>query len=297
MMPEQAEDRYALCLTAPLRVPALAHSVVSATLSLSSAEAARRIDSGCLADDLPASRAARLQTMLTMLGVPVRIGTPAAEPRTDLSAQLSVWADAPRVARRLARVLRLDPADVAAALSRPGGLIFPDLPRAASERLAATVQRTRGLFVLASDSATALYDIHIGRPLSHREQERLADTLRLIGSEPDLLTGAVATSLGRRHRDLLLARLPDLGLLAIDRSFQRFDLLLTGTTGWVTRELADFLTTRTHQPRARFEALSPAAPLTLDIALTLPVARQFCADYAAIGLFVRPILSGLKTTS
>lgn len=297
MMLQGAEDRYALRLTGTLRAPVLAHSAIAATLGLSPTEAARRIESGQLADGLSASRATRLQTVLSVLGLPVRIDNGAVEQRTDLSAQLSVWADGPRVAARLARILRLDPADVTVALAQPGGLVFPDLPPAAADRVGALLRRTRGLVVLASDTATARHDIHLGRPLTQGEADRLSETLRLIGTEADLLTGAVAMNLSRRHRDLLLARLPDLGLLAIDRSFQRFDLLLTGTTGWVTRELADFLTTRTHQPRARFETISPAAPLTLDLALTLPVARQFCADYAAIGLFVRPILSGRKTTA
>lgn len=297
MIPQTAEDRYALRLTAPLRVPGFAHSVLVATLGLPATEVARRLDSGFLAEGLRATQAARLQTILSVLGLPVRIDDGTGQTRIDLSVQLSVWADAPRVARRVARLLRLDPDHVSRALAGPGGLVLSDLPRAAADGLAATLRRTRGLVVLASDTATALYDIHCARPLARHESDRLAETLRLLGSEPDLLTGAVAANLTRRHRDLLLARLPDLGLLALDRSFQRFDLLLTGTTGWVTRELADFLTTRTQQPRARFETLSSAAPLTLDLSLTMAVARQFCADYAAIGLFVRPILSGWKTTA
>ena len=77
----------------------------------------------------------------------------------------------------------------------------------------------------------------------------------------------------------------------------RYDLMLTDVTGWVTKDLADFLVGRTAQPRSRFEVISPDAPLALDRGLGQNVARQFRGDYAAIGLHTRLILSGRSRNS
>lgn len=107
------------------------------------------------------------------------------------------------------------------------------------------------------------------------------------------LTGAIAEGLSQRLSQKAAAELAGDGLITVNRAFQRFELHLIGVTGWVVQELADFLALRTGQPRARFEVISPAEPIVLDTALTHGVARQFCADYAAIGLFTRLHLRGL----
>lgn len=253
---------------------------------------------GVIATDVPANLARRVARLAAVLNIPLRLvpsgaAHRAAPPqRIDLSVQLSVWADAQRVSARVARMLGLAPQPVAFALSRPGGMILPDQDPDVAIRHFAVLQRIRGLVIASSDPETAQYDLHLTRPLAASDQARLDACLRHVGAREDALTGAVASGLTRALRDHVLTRLPDLGLLAIDRRFQRFDLHLTGTCGWVTRDLADFLVSRTQQPRARFETLSPAAPVTLDLGLRDVVARQFCSDYAAIGLFVRPVLAG-----
>lgn len=209
----------------------------------------------------------------------------------DVSVQLAVWAEVEGMSARLSHLLRSDPSDVARELGQSGGLIHEGLDGDSALRIAARLRQLPGLIVTLSDRATALYDIYLTRPLFDIEATRLNAMTGLIGTLPDALTEAVATGLDRRNRDVLLSRLPDLGLVAIDRAFQRFDLILTGATGWTTPELADFLVARTQRPRAAFETLSPDLPVKLDLGLRSNVARQFCADYAAIGLMVRPVLS------
>lgn len=270
----------------------LALDVLSCSLGLDRSEVAARLDHGIAGNDIPADMADRLRAVLDAAGCPAVSGRDAAAAVTDLSVQLAVWADPARVARRLASCLGRDEADIAADLARPGGMVLGGLSSAELTQMEALIGPVRGTVLTASDPATALYDVFASRPAGAASDDRLSPFLRLLGAAEDPLTGAIAANLSQRQCRYLMARLPDLGLLPLDQSFQRFDLRLTGTTGWVTRDLADFLAARTQQPRARFETLLPEAPVTLDLGLTRTVARQFCADYAAIGLFVRPVLSG-----
>lgn len=289
-----------LCLSAATPTAHLAAPVLAHHLGISRQAALRLIGSApcVIASALDPQPAQRLLSILSSLGLRVRLvqqdGTTS---RVDLSVQLSVWSDAAKLSDRLAGLLDQNPAEVTASLSRPGGLILADMPADEATTLCNRLRRTRGLVILRSDPETALYDVFATRPLSDDEQHRLQACLRLIGSTADPVTGALAAGLGRSLRDHVLSRLPDLGLFAIDRVFQRYDLMLTDVTGWVTKDLADFLVGRTAQPRSRFEVISPDAPLALDRGLGQNVARQFRGDYAAIGLHTRLILSGRSRNS
>lgn len=225
------------------------------------------------------------------LGLAPVDGLASGQASVDISLQLAIWADPAKTARRLARMIGADADRLRASLHLPTGFLLESLPTKVAVELSARLARCKGVVVTLSDPATARYDIHLTRTLDGRQAERLASICRLIGARRDPLTEAVATDLDRPNKNALLHRLPDLGLLAVDRRFQRFDLLLTGVTGWTTAALADFLVARTQKPRAAFEQLSPAVPVTLDLGLKADIARQFCADYAALGLLVRPVLS------
>lgn len=279
-------------LVVPPNLHGVAVGMLGAGLGLNPSEAAHRLARGILGDDFPADEARRLQSILSAAGLPVTVGQATTQGRKTLSVQLSVWADARRVARRLAKVLDGDASQIASGLGRAGGLVFTDLTASEHDRLVGLVRPVRGTVLASSDPDAALFDIFATRPLDPAESRHLSGVLRITGSAEEPLTGAIAGNLTPALCRYILSRTPDLDLLAIDQTFQRFDILLTGTSGWVTRDLADFLAARTQQPRARFETLSPASPVTLDLGLTRTVARQFCADYAAIGLFVRPVLSG-----
>lgn len=287
---------FTLYLAAPTGVAALAAPVLAAHLGITESLAFRRLSTspGPIARGLGPQAAQRLFSVLSVLGLQLRLrSNDDKAAQCDLSVQLSVWADPARVSADLATALSRDPANIAQALAQPGGLILQDLSpqqaRAARER----ISPIRGLILLRADRDGALFDLFATRSLTPGEHDRLTDALRVIGARADRLTGACAAGLGPAMRDHVMSRLPDLGLIPLDRSFQRFDLYLTNVTGWVTKDLADFLAARTGQPRARFEVISPANPLLLDHGLTHAVLRQFCADYAAIGLSTRPLLRGL----
>lgn len=292
---EQATDTQggrSVFLTAICARRDLAASVLARHLGIPREAAIARLSSAPsqLATDLSPQDAERLAALLATLGLSVSLDDVGAR-RFDLSAQLAVWADLEKTAVRLSQIVDRAPQDVARALRHCGGLILEGLDGDTATALSARLARVRGLIVTHSDRATALYDIYTTRPLFDLEATRLAAVTSLLGTRRDGLTEAVATGLDRRNLDRLMSRLSDLDLIALDRAFQRFDLVLTGVTGWTDADLADFLTARTHKPRAAFEMLSPSEPVKLDLGLKLHVARQFCADYAAIGLMVRPVLS------
>lgn len=288
--------RFSLHLAAPAVVPALAAPVLASHLGITERLAFRRLSTspGPIAGGLGQEAAQRLCSVLSALGLQLYLrpdGDRTAQ--FDLSVQLSVWADSRRAVARLATVLSRDPADIAQALVRPGGLILPDLSQQQLRTLRDRLERIRGLILLYADRDAAMSDLFATHPLAPGQHARLTEMLRMIGARPDRVTGACAAGIGPAMRDHLMSRLPDLGLVALDRGLQRFDLYLTGVTGWVTKDLADFLATRTGQPRASFEVMSPAHPVLLDSGLTHSVLRQFCADYTAIGLTTRPLLRGL----
>lgn len=283
-----------LCLYATSPAAILAAPVLAKHLGISRQAALRRMGAApcVIASELEPQSAQRLLALMSALGLRVRlVHSDQASFRVDLSVQLSVWSDATKLGKRLSALLGRDAQDLGAALSQPGGLILPDLESEAAALLAARLQRTRGLVVLRSDPETAVYDLFTTQPLSASQVQRLQSCLRVIGSTSDPVTGAVAAGLGRSLRDHVLSRLPDLGLFALDRCFQRYDLILSDVSGWLTKDLADFLAGRTSQPRSRFEVISPETPLPLDLGLSQHIARQFQSDYAAIGLTTQLILS------
>lgn len=236
----------------------------------------------------PQGSRARVVAMLQALGVTVRLDDPAVDAPLALSARPEIWAKREDLAAPLAPLVGLPVGQVTAALASPGGLVLPAMPPQEAERLRRAIRRIRGLSVTLSDPSTAIYDLFAlaGPPAA------LTHHLRLIGQTGDGMTGALAAGLDRRLCQHLGKRFAAPGLMFIDRAFQRFDILLTGTGRWVSAELADFLTGRTALPRARFETISPENPIRIEVGLTRTAAIQFHADYAAIGLETRLVLTG-----
>jgi hypothetical protein len=285
-----------LYLTVPIAVPGLAAPVLAAHLGITEKGALNRLSAGpgLIASGLGQQSAQQLFNLLSVLGLHLRVVPDSREMRRfDLSIQLSIWGDLNRTAERIAGLFSRDPMDVAKELTLPGGVLLPDLDAQAAQRIQDRLAVIPGVIVLCADRDAAQYDVFATRALSVDQRGRLAKSLRCIGARPDDLTGACAADLGVASRDHLISRFPDFGLLALERSVKRFDLYLTGVVGWVTKDLADFLVARTGHPRARFEVITPDDPVLIDRGLTHSVMRQFCGDYAAIGLFTRPLLRGL----
>ena len=291
----RSEASYALYLGPPASAAVAPHALVARHLGLDADSLHRHLAAPAspIRQALSGAEATRLLRLLQAMGWPASVRQDRTSPATDLSLQPAIWADSPRLVRRLALLLDQDPASVQAALYRPGGLVLGAGDPRRALLTDAALRPLRGLAVIASDPQTALHDLYPIRPMSPREWSDIAHLLQPFGLPACGITGALAEGLSTALRDRAMARLDPAEVIAVNRAFQRFELHLVGVTGWVGSELADFLALRTGQPRARFEVISATDPVVLDTALTHGVARQFCADYAAIGLFTRLHLRGL----
>ena len=298
MQAEQDHDRkVTLHLSEACRNPALAAPLLAQKLGISQAEAADRLCSlaGPISAPLSHRHAMGLRAILSTLGVRVDLHPSGHDtPQSfDLSLQMQSWADPEKVAAGLEQVIGGSRTEHLRALAQPAGLVLPEIPAAAAAELDRRLRRIRGLVLLHLDRRHACLDLFAPSPLSAEQARLLSQVSRTFGLTGDATSGAILVGLGQGLAARVLARFAGAGLIAVDRAFQRFDLHLTGYAGWLTKDLADFLAARTGTSRARFEFLSAAEPIRLDTGLTYLQARRFCADYAAIGLFVRLKLCGL----
>lgn len=247
-----------------------------------------------LAEAIDPVAARPLADLLRSFGLRVRLdASSASEQRWDLSIQLVMPVRLKRTVRIVSEQTGLAQSEVSHRLRRPGGVVLTGKSRAEIDRLGAALNRLGSLALIESDPASAVYDVFLP---DADETEELSNRLRMIGAERDPITGAVAAGLDRALCDHLTGRFGGQEWLVLDRAFQRYDLYLTRATGWVTRDLADFLVARTGLPRSRFEVLSDGLPLRIEFGLTHAAARQFRADYASIGLHTLLMLSGLVET-
>jgi peptidoglycan hydrolase-like protein with peptidoglycan-binding domain len=246
-----------------------------------------------LIDGIDAAAGARLHRILLALGLKVAIGDGATKKdRLDLSVQLAYRYFASSVMAEVSQILGETTESLSRAFAQPGGFILAGLARETAMRMRDALCRVKGVIVSVSDPDTAVYDLYTRDGITREATQPLLTHLQRIGLWADPVTGALATGLTAFTRNHILARFADRQILVLDRAFQRFDVVLTGMTGWLTADLADFLVSRTALPRARFEALSPARPLCIERGLTYAGARQFHADYESIGVHTRLRLSG-----
>lgn len=289
--PTVTQSRFRLLLAAPAPQGRLAADLLAEAAGLDPGLAAARLSAGpsTLAEGLTAAAARRLEALLPLFGLRVRAeaeGFPGAEPeepRFDLSVQVA----GPEAARSagLAALLGVTPEDAREGLALPGGLVLAGLDWAEVGALRARLAGMRGLRVAVSDPERASYDlIAWGRPARPGRAGALLRQARRLGLGPCAMTGALAAGADRALRDHLLGRFPGAGVIAVNRDFQRFDLILTGTRGIGERELAAFLACR-----------GPLLPSSgggacIDRGLTRADALCFQADYAVIGLETRPVL-------
>jgi hypothetical protein len=290
-----SRDLVRISLLAPSQAATLAAATLANHAGLPFDQALDRLTQApsTLADAIDAKSADALVALLRAFGLNVRVDkTDAMLSRVDLSCHLPVWADIGRIAPAVAERLGRDVAATARALTGPGGLTLEGLCPDDARTMRRTLRRVKGVLVCLSNPETATYDIHLHGPFDADERSACHGRLRLLGLFPDPLTGAIASGVNRALRDHVLAHFPNAGIVAPDRAFQRFAIDLCGVRGWVTSDLADFLTSRTAFPRARFEVVTPAAPVRIEASLSYAAARQFRADYAAIGLDTRLQLIG-----
>jgi hypothetical protein len=174
---------------------------------------------------MPAGTARRLAALLRLFGLRVRSeseGFPEAEaeePRFDVSVQ----AEAP--VPGLPGLLGLTHAEAAAGLRRPGGLVLSGLDWPDVTALRHALGGRQGLRLVVSDPESATYDLFRRGRLA--PDEALLVQAGRLGHGPCKVTGAVASGLDRAARDHLLRRNPRACVVAVNRDFQRFALLLT----------------------------------------------------------------------
>lgn len=274
--------RLVLVSTGPTAHVAVASLVQHLGLSAATALARLTVAPSVLAEGIAPDVARDLAGLLRALGLRVRLdGAPEGDARLDLSIQLSAPVRIQRTIRIVAEQTGISPVDVDMRLGEPGGLVLSGLRPTESGRLRRVLERSSNLVVIESDPASAVYDAFLK---GAKASPDLTDRLRLMGAQPDPITGAVAAGLDLPLCQHLRNRVEQGNMIVLDRAFQRYDLFLSRVTGWVTQDLADFLVARTGLPRCRFEVISDDMPLRIETGLTHAAARQFRADYASIGL-------------
>lgn len=273
----------------------LAAGVLAAETGTTLADATARLaEAPC--ELLPATTpeaARRLVRTLGLFGLRVR-AEPAEGPRQrpavrfDLALQQARQAPCPLAISRVAAQLHRTPGEVAEALALPTGLILEGVDWASVCVWRETLGNRTGLRLVISDPQAATYDLlPSGGPANSLQAVALLLHLRRLGLGPCLQTGAVGAGLDQVLRDHVMGRFPQSGFVAVNRDFQRFDLLLTGVTGLDAQDLEGFLRARAGIGSAPACTEEPPDPLRIECALGRADALAFQSDYAAIGIETR----------
>jgi hypothetical protein len=264
--PVVVKAAFRVVLTAPSPQAGLAAGVLAGAAGIDRRLAGQRLAGApsVLCEGLAGAAARRLAVLLRLFGLRVRTEAEsfpeaeADEPRFDVAVQ------AEGQVAGLPGLLGLTGAETAAALRGAGGMVLGGLDWSEVTALRQALDGRRGLRLLVSDPDSATYDLFPrGRAAP---AEALVAQARRLGHGPCAVTGALAAGLDRAARDHLMRRFPGSGAVAVNRDFQRFDLLLSAPA-----EAARFVAMRRDAERAlpRAEAL------------------LFRSDYAAIGVEAR----------
>lgn len=284
----QTQESFRITATAASPAVALAIGSIASLLGIGPRQAADQLASfpSVLANQVPALRARQLSAMLALLGLRVRLD-PAfsrnnqTEGGLDMALHPAATADCAALARHIEAETGPLP-DLQARLDRPGGLILPGMTPAECLRLRQALRRIKGLWIAVSDPELAEFDLFA--PAS----ATLNAALSRLGVGPCRLSGAIVGGVNlTTGRILLEAAGPE--ALLLDRSFQRFDLILRAAPASLPPELRSFVATRTAMalPYDR-----PSPPVQIDRDLPRHAVEQFIADYATIGLDVSARLRG-----
>lgn len=291
----KSQTRCSVVLQGPSPQMALAADTVAQYLQIPLLEAHARLAEGPvrLAADLSEVRARQLAALLRLLGVRVDI---LAQDDTATEVphrfEVALQASGPEARAKLAGLVALTSAAAGAVtmnLSACAVIEGLDWPAVAALRRGA--KGVAGLRVLVSDPEQASYDlIPLDHPADAGSACALERHLRRLGLGRCAMTGAVGADLDAAMRRLVMVRFPRAGVTALNRDFQRFDLVLSGSPDPARRELTDFLATRTSLPASAFAGQQARVGLRIECGLTRADALAFQSDYAAIGIETRPRL-------
>jgi hypothetical protein len=282
-------------LTAPApQAVALAGAIAAATGTPAAEVAAALLRGpGPLCAGVPAGQLSARLSFLRALGLRVAAvaGGAAAEAATETRFDLAILpcdATAPRDIVALSALLSRLPGEVAADIARPGGLLLAGLAWDQVSRWRRRLDGLRGLRIALSDPAQATWDLlPWGRPAQPAAAAALLRHARLLGLGPCAMTGAAAAGLDLALRDHILRRFPGAGVIAVNRDFQRFDLVFVATPGLVLADFLDFLAPRSPLGRGEMLARATAGTLCIERGLSRADALCFQADYAVIGIETR----------
>jgi hypothetical protein len=232
------------------------------------------------------SQAREVMPLLTALGLRVALQPVEALPPDefcDLSIRVSDIKHAPDLIARLESWMGLTCLEVCS-FNTPCGLVLTDLPLPRAEALCRAVSQLPGVHSVMSEHRTARYDLFAQSPLCEQDDADVKRHLRLLGASTGGFGDALGSGLERRVLERVLARFADLDLIGVNQIFQRHELLIVGKGSLTLQEFADFLMTRPAAQWIPMRNLLDALPMRVESCLTRAAAKQFLADYSAIGI-------------
>lgn len=272
---------FCLRFTAPCPIAGDLAPVLARGLGLSPAEV--RATQGGTGVLLPSAQVQPERAAALARAFGVAVAAPQAGQRRSVAFLPRPGAHIAEMAQWLANLTGRASARLSQQLRQPGGAQFLDLPPGQVPQWQAACRHRRDLEMAVSQGEGALHDLFVPIP------DALATDLRALGLSGCAVTGARAAGLDRSMLGWLERRHR---LRALDRAFQRFDLLMLGCGRLSPREVADFLGLRTGMGAPDFARASARTPLQIETALPRDTALRFFADYGQIGLPVALLLTG-----
>ncbi len=282
------EDDVQMSLLATSGHAGLATQMLTERLGLSQQYAESVLDQGygLLSPRMSRSQARQVMPLLTSLGLRVALQPVEALPPDefcDLSIRLTDSKHAPDLMARLDAWMGLTCLD-ATSFNTACGLALTDLPLPRAEALCRAVSQLPGVHAMTSEHRTARYDLFAQSPLSEQDETDVNRHLRLLGAATGGFGDALGSGLERRVLERVISRFASLDLAGVNQVFQRHDLLIVGKGSLTLQEFADFLMTRPAAQGIPMRSLLEALPLRVEAGLTRSAAKQFLADYSAIGI-------------
>jgi len=282
------EDDVQMSLLATSGHAGLAARMLTERLGLSPQYAESVLDQGygLLSPRMRLSQARAVVPLLAALGLRVALQPVEALPPDefcDLSIRLLDNKFAPDLIDRLDKWMGLTCLD-ADSFNTACGLVLTDLPLPRAEALCRAVSQVPGVQAVMSENRTARYDLFAQSPLSEQDEIDVKRHLRLLGAATGGFGDAIGSGLERPVMERVLARFANLDLAGVNQVFQRHELLIVGKGSLSLQEFADFLMTRPAAQWIPLRKLLEALPLRVEACLTRAAAKQFLADYSAIGI-------------
>ena len=282
------DDEVQLSLLATFGHAGLAAEVLTQRFGLSPDYAFSVLDQGygLLIARLGSREARASLPLLATLGLRVAIQPCEALPPDevcDVSIRISEGKPAAKLIAKLERLIGATGL-TAAALCGPEGHVVGALALEKAEWMCHALRKVAGVSAVVSEHRTASYDLFAEAELTEPESTAVRRHLRLLGSSVGGMGDAIGCGLDRRVVERVLAKFPDLGLFGANQAFQRHELLIIGKGTLTQQEFIDFLVTRPIAQRVPARQLLNSLPLRVESFLTRSAARQFLADYSAIGM-------------